>query len=102
DSLSSFTIVLALMSAFALLALALTATGASAVIACVASARTREFAIRMALGAGRTRVAGSILGYGGLLTIVGLTIGLAAALLAAPMLQNLPTSVRPPDAATIV
>jgi putative ABC transport system permease protein len=93
--------VLALMTAFAVLALTLAATGASAAIGCVTALRTKEYAIRMALGANRARVVGSVVGYGCVLAGIGLAIGLAAAMAASPALQNLPVTVRAPDLVTI-
>src|SRR5439155_62769 len=56
DSLSEFTLFLALIASFAGLALLLAITGTYGVIAYVSTSRTREFAIRMALGADRKRV----------------------------------------------
>jgi len=100
DSLSDFTLYLALMAGFAALALILALTGTYGVIAYIASARTKEFAIRVALGANRTRVTRLVLGQGVLLAGIGLALGLAGALAATPLVQNLPVTVRPPDVIT--
>ena len=64
------------------------------------AARSREFAIRVALGAGRSRVMGLVLGRGARLTAAGLALGLGAAFAAVPLLQDLPVGIRPPDATT--
>jgi ABC-type antimicrobial peptide transport system permease subunit len=68
----------------------------------VATSRTREFAIRVALGAGRTRVTTLMAAQAIRLTAFGLAGGIVAALAAAPLLQSLPVSVRPPDSATLL
>lgn len=100
ESLSDFTIYLSLMAGFAVLALVLALTGTYGVIAYIASARTKEFAIRMALGADRTRVTRLVLGQGVSLTGLGLALGVVGALAAAPLVRGLPVTVRPPDVVT--
>ena len=56
ESLSGFTLSLSILSAFAGLAIVLALSGTYGVISYLASSRAREFAIRVALGAGRARV----------------------------------------------
>jgi putative ABC transport system permease protein len=102
DSLSAFTLYLWLMAGFAALSIALAITGTYGVMSHVASSRTREFAIRVALGAGRTRVTTLMAAEAVRLTAFGLAGGIAAALAAAPLLQSLPVTVRRPDASTLV
>jgi putative ABC transport system permease protein len=102
DSMADFTLYLSLIAGFAVLALVLALTGTYGVIAYLASARTKEFAIRSALGANAGRVTRLVLGRGVALTLMGLAIGLAAAVLAAPLVNGLPITVRPPSAATVV
>lgn len=101
DSLSGLTLYLSLMMSFAALALLLASTGTYGVISYVATSRSREFAIRLALGANTARVARLVLGQGIRLTAVGLVCGVGGALAAAPFLHNLPVTVRPPDFVTI-
>jgi len=101
DSLADFTIYLTLIAAAAGLALLLAITGTYAVISSIAAARTREFAIRVALGADRARVVGLVLSQGARLTIAGLALGVFCALIAGRALQELPVSVRPPGLATV-
>jgi hypothetical protein len=101
DSLSDFTLYLSLIAGFAVLALVLALTGTYGVIAYLVSARTKEFAIRAALGADAGRVTRLVLGRVVGLTGLGLAIGLAAALLAAPLVNGLPVSVRPPGVVTV-
>ena len=102
DSLADFTLFLSLMAAFAALALLLASTGTYGVLAFVAASRTREFALRVALGADRARVMRLVLGQGLRLTAAGLVLGVLAALAAAPLAQSLPMTVPRPTAATIV
>ena len=89
ESLSGFTLSLSILSAFAVLAIVLALSGTYGVISYLASSRAREFAIRVALGAGRARVIRSVLGQGLTLTALGLAIGVAAALAAAvPLVRS--------------
>jgi len=99
ESLAGFTLYLWLMGGFAVLALVLAATGTYGVMAYVGSSRRREFAVRVALGADRARVTALIVGQGSRLTAIGIAAGWLVTLAAAPLLQNLPVIVRPPDAA---
>jgi ABC-type antimicrobial peptide transport system permease subunit len=67
----------AMVAAFALVALVLAAVGVYGLIAYVASQRTHEFGIRMALGAAPASVFRSVFAQGALLTLTGLGIGIA-------------------------
>jgi predicted permease len=102
ESLSGFTLALSILSTFAVLAIVLALTGTYGVISYLASSRAREFAIRVALGAGRTRVIGFVLGQGLSLTAFGLAVGAGGALAAAPLAGTLPVSVRGPDLVTLL
>jgi predicted permease len=68
-----------LSAAFALLATLLAAVGLYGVLAYTVSQRTREIGLRMALGAAPSRVRAMILRQVAWMTLVGGTIGLAAA-----------------------
>jgi putative ABC transport system permease protein len=81
-----------LVAAFALLALLLAATGLYGVVSYATQARTREFGIRLALGAQPGSVRRLVLSRGARFALVGLAAGLAAAgatsRLAAPLLYG--------------
>jgi predicted permease len=102
ESLSDFTAYLSLIGMAAALAVLMASTGTYAVISHIATARTREFAIRVALGADERRVMRMVIGQGVRLTLVGLGVGVCGALAAGRLLQGLPVSVRPPDFVTAV
>ena len=69
-----------LIGLFAAVALILTMVGLYGVMSCAVSENTQQIGIRMALGAQRRDVLRVILGQGMRLTLVGVVIGLGAAL----------------------
>jgi len=69
-----------LTSLFAVLAAVLAAVGLYAVMAFAVVMRTREIGIRMALGAGRFRVVGQVMGESAVITTIGISLGIPAAL----------------------
>lgn len=86
-----------LMAAFALLALALSMVGTYGVLAGAVAGRTREFGIRMALGADRTSVRRMVLRYAATLIVPGVALGLAGAWLGARWVRALLFRVDPHD-----
>jgi ABC-type antimicrobial peptide transport system permease subunit len=72
--------VTSLSGAFAALATLLAALGLYGVVAYTVAQRTREFGLRMALGADTTNVRRLVLEQVGLMTSIGTVVGLAAAL----------------------
>jgi predicted permease len=68
-----------LSAAFAMLATLLAAVGLYGVLAYTVAQRTKEFGLRMALGADASRVRGMVLGQVGRMTLLGGLVGMAAA-----------------------
>jgi len=87
-----------LLSAFAIVALALAAAGIYGVISYAVSRRTHEIGIRMALGARPDQVLRSILASGMTLVAAGVATGLTATLFAARLLETLLFGVSSRDA----
>jgi predicted permease len=92
----------ALFGAFAVLALAIAAVGVLGVLAFSVSQRTREFGLRMAIGADRGQVLRTVLGEGAALVALSLVLGGGAAVLGGRLLAGLLFGVEPVDAATLV
>jgi predicted permease len=76
-----------LLTIFATLALAVTISGLSGVIAISVSHRLREFGVRMALGASRPQILTQVIGQGVRLVAAGLVIGIAGSLAATKVLS---------------
>jgi putative ABC transport system permease protein len=89
-----------LLSIFAALALLVTGTGITGVIATSVSQRTREFGVRMALGAGRASVLTMVLGQGLVLVALGLAVGIAVSLALVRVLQSYLYATAPTDPLT--
>ena len=89
-----------LLSLLALTALALGAIGIYGVISHAVSTRSRELAVRAAVGASPRDLSSLVLGYSLRLTMIGLAIGVAGALAASRLLQTLlyETNVHDPAA----
>jgi putative ABC transport system permease protein len=102
DSVAPRRLNLVLFGFFAALALVLAAVGLYGVVAYAAARRTREFGIRMALGARSGDVLRLVLGEGLKLTAAGLAIGIVAALALTRLLTKLLFGVEPTDPLTIV
>jgi predicted permease len=83
--------------AFALLALTLSAIGIYGVLAYTVTQRTREFGIRMALGASAGDVVGMVVRHGLRLAAIGLGIGVAGALAITRLMTTMLYGVRPTD-----
>jgi putative ABC transport system permease protein len=77
------------MSAFALIALALCAGGIYSIISFTTTQRTREIGVRMALGADAPAIRRMVLREGAVVILAGLATGLVGAFIASRFLQTL-------------
>ena len=80
----------------------LSAIGLYAALTFAVGQRTREIAIRMALGAARFDVGRLVLQRGAAIVLVGAGIGLVAAALVGPLLAHLLYGVSPRDPLTLL
>jgi putative ABC transport system permease protein len=89
DSLGQRYFSLLLVGVFAIVALLLASIGLFGVISYGVTQRTREFGVRLSLGASRRDIASMVLRQGSRLIAVGLGIGLLGALFSARLFQSL-------------
>ncbi len=90
-----------LLGLFALAALVLASIGIYGVVAYTVSQRTQEMGIRLALGARHREILGLIVGQGMAPVLVGLGLGLAAALVLTRLLSSLLYEVAATDPITL-
>jgi ABC-type antimicrobial peptide transport system permease subunit len=91
-----------LSTAFAALALLIASAGLYATMAYGVSRRTNEIGIRMALGAGKGRVVGSVLRESLVTVILGILLGVPAAWTAANLVKAFLFQTRPADAGSLL
>jgi putative ABC transport system permease protein len=87
---------------FAIIALVLAVVGIYAVTAYSVTQRTQEIGVRMALGAQAGQVSWLILRQGLVQLTIGLVLGIAGALAAAPVLGALLVQIKPRDPVTLI
>jgi predicted permease len=91
-----------LIGIFGLLGLLLAAVGLYGILAFTVSQRTREFGVRMALGAKNGDVLRLVLRQGAFLLVVGLAVGFTLAIAATRLLGGLLAGVTPTDPVTFL
>jgi putative ABC transport system permease protein len=91
-----------LLGIFAAVAVTLAAVGLYGVMAYSVTRRTREIGIRMALGAARADVLSLVLGQTLVLTVVGITLGLAGSAAFTRYLAGLLFGLTPLDPTTFI
>jgi len=89
-----------MMAGYSFIALVIAAIGIYGVMAYRVAQRTQEIGIRMALGAPQGAVLRMVVGQGVRLTVVGLAIGLAAALGVTRLMASILFGVNPSDPPT--
>jgi putative ABC transport system permease protein len=100
NSLTARRLTLVLMGSFAALALLLSAIGVYGVVSYSVRQRTHEIGVRVALGAQRRDVLRLILAQGARLALLGIAIGLGAAMTLTRLMEALLFETRPIDSIT--
>jgi predicted permease len=91
-----------LTAGFGVLALVLACVGIYGIMAYTVSQRTNEIGIRLALGAERGQVRGMVLRETGLLALLGVAVGLGAALGLGRLVKSLLYGLQPADPASLI
>jgi putative ABC transport system permease protein len=91
-----------LVGLFAILALVLAAIGVYGVLAYLVTQRTREIGLRIALGACPGSVLGLVIGHSLRLSLAGVALGVAGAVMLGPAIESQLYGVKPRDLATLV
>jgi len=91
-----------LLASFALVALVLASVGIYGVLAYLVGQRTHEIGIRMALGAGRYDVLRLVVGQGAMMALLGVALGLAAAMGLTRLMSDMLYGVSATDPLTFI
>jgi predicted permease len=102
DQFSAVRAARTMLLTFGALALVLSTIGLYAALAFAVAQRTREIAVRMALGASRADVGRLVLRRGAMMVAIGAAAGLAACVIAGPLLAHLLYGVSPRDPAGLL
>jgi len=102
EALASPRLTALLLAAFAVLAVGISATGLAGVVAFSVSQRTREFGVRIALGANPHEVRRMVVRESMAIVAVGLALGTAGALFFTRMLSGLLFEIEPRDPLTFL
>jgi len=91
-----------LLGSFALVAFILAVVGVYGVVAYSVARRTREIGVRLALGARQRQVVGLMVREGARPAVVGVAVGVLAAMASTSVLRDLLFGVSPTDPVTFV
>ena len=91
-----------LLSLFSAVALIIATVGIYGVISFSVARRSKEFGLRMALGAQHKDVIGLVMKQGALLTLLGVAVGVCAAFALTRLMASLLFGVQPTDALTFI
>jgi len=97
DSVAQRRFSMLLLALFAAVALFLAAVGLYGVVAYTVSQRTREIGLRMAIGARPAQVLAMVVGGGMLLALIGVAVGIAAALALSRIVRTMLFEIEPSD-----
>ena len=100
ESLANPRLTSMLIGLFSLLALAITATGITGVMALWVNQRTREIGIRMAMGASPGGVLALVMRQGLVMVVIGVALGVGGAYWVTGLMKELLFSTEPHDPAT--
>jgi predicted permease len=100
DSIEGKRFTMVLLGVFAGLALLLASIGIYGVLSYMVGQRTREIGVRMALGAQRLDVLRMVLRDGARMTLIGITLGVAAAIALTRLMAGMLFGVKPFDPVT--
>ena len=100
ESLAERRFIMTVLGAFGALALVLAAVGVYGVLSFTVAQRTREIAVRMALGAERRRVLGLVVGHALRVSVVAAVVGVVAARALSRLMTALLFDVSPADPRT--
>ena len=102
NAMASLSFTMVMLGIAATLALILGAVGLYGVLSYVVAQRTREIGIRMALGAETTALRRMVVAQGGRVTLLGVVIGVVAAVLLTDVLETLLFGVEAVDVPTFI
>jgi putative ABC transport system permease protein len=101
QSMAATTFAMRLLMGFAGVATLLAIVGLYGVLSLSVGARTKELAVRKAIGAQRHQIVSLVIGEGSRLIAVGLVLGVVAALMVGRLLESLLFDVTPADPLTL-
>lgn len=97
QSVAPRTFAMRLLSGFAIVATLLAIVGLYGALSLSVGSRTKELAVRQAIGARQSQIVQLVLGEGSRLIVIGLTLGTVAALMLGRLLESLLFDVRATD-----